>query len=135
KIDGLWALSVGNGASGGRADTVYFTAGLFGETHGLFGSLTPVASGTAEGPAEQQMVTAFLDEFQLAVQTLNNDLVSGAALAQIRQDRRAANTALLQFLQAETNFVIDTAIEQGTGIAAARSLARAFTSLRGHMRI
>ena len=43
QIDGLWALQVGNGGSGGDANTVYFTAGLDHETHGLFGSLTPVA--------------------------------------------------------------------------------------------
>jgi uncharacterized protein (TIGR03118 family) len=38
----LWALKVGNGGAGGDANTVYFTAGLDNETHGLFGSLTPV---------------------------------------------------------------------------------------------
>jgi uncharacterized protein (TIGR03118 family) len=43
RIDGLWALRVGNGGSGGAADTVYFTAGPFGESHGLFGSLTTAA--------------------------------------------------------------------------------------------
>jgi uncharacterized protein (TIGR03118 family) len=43
QIDGLWALKVGNGGSGGGANTVYFTAGPDHETHGLFGSLTPVA--------------------------------------------------------------------------------------------
>ena len=42
-IDHLWALQVGNGGSGGDANSVYFTAGLDNETHGLFGSLTPVA--------------------------------------------------------------------------------------------
>src|SRR3954447_1992677 len=74
QIDGLWALKVGNGGNGGNANTVYFTAGLFDETHGLFGSLTPVAPGTPEGPAEQQRVTAFADVLQIAVQTLNTDL-------------------------------------------------------------
>jgi uncharacterized protein (TIGR03118 family) len=38
-IDGLWSLRVGNGASGGDIDKVYFTAGPNGETHGLFGVL------------------------------------------------------------------------------------------------
>jgi hypothetical protein len=47
---------VGNGAAGGAADTVYFTAGLDHEMHGLFGSLTSVAAGTPEGPAEAQNV-------------------------------------------------------------------------------
>ncbi len=58
QIDGLWGLRVGNGGNGGDANLVYFTAGLFGETHGLLGSLTSVASGTPEGPAEHQLVTA-----------------------------------------------------------------------------
>ena len=46
-IDGLWSLRVGSGnANGGDADKVYFTAGPFGETHGLFGSLCSVQSST-----------------------------------------------------------------------------------------
>src|SRR5512143_2283228 len=40
-IDGLWGLIVGNGANGGDADKVYFTAGLNDEADGLFGSLAP----------------------------------------------------------------------------------------------
>src|SRR5262249_30188689 len=36
-INGLWALKVGNGGNGGDADKVYFTAGIFDESHGLFG--------------------------------------------------------------------------------------------------
>jgi uncharacterized protein (TIGR03118 family) len=40
KIDGLWALIVGNGARGGDTDKVYFSAGPNGEADGLFGSLT-----------------------------------------------------------------------------------------------
>lgn len=42
KIDGLWALSFGNGASAGPANTLYFTAGIDDEAHGLFGAITPV---------------------------------------------------------------------------------------------
>src|SRR5262249_49012821 len=58
QIDGLWALQVGNGGNGGDRNTIYFTAGLDHENHGLFGSLSPVAAGTPEGPAEAQKVTA-----------------------------------------------------------------------------
>jgi uncharacterized protein (TIGR03118 family) len=43
KIDGLWALAFGNGGSGGPTTTLYFTAGPFGESHGIFGSIVPVA--------------------------------------------------------------------------------------------
>jgi uncharacterized protein (TIGR03118 family) len=46
QIDGLWALKVGNGGAGGDANTVYFTAGPSGETHGLFGSLSTAAPGS-----------------------------------------------------------------------------------------
>jgi uncharacterized protein (TIGR03118 family) len=42
-IEGLWALSFGNGASAGPLNTLYFTAGIEDETHGLFGTLTPVS--------------------------------------------------------------------------------------------
>lgn len=41
-IEGLWALTFGNGVSAGDSDTLYFTAGPEDETHGLFGSLEPV---------------------------------------------------------------------------------------------
>jgi uncharacterized protein (TIGR03118 family) len=36
---GLWGLIVGNGASGGLANAVYFADGINGEVNGLFGSL------------------------------------------------------------------------------------------------
>ncbi|GGF25393.1 hypothetical protein GCM10011611_34310 [Aliidongia dinghuensis] len=39
KIDGLWALIVGNGGKGGDKDKVYFSAGPNGEADGLFGNL------------------------------------------------------------------------------------------------
>ena len=42
-IDGLWALQFGNGV-GGDTGTLYFTAGIAKETHGLFGSLKPTTS-------------------------------------------------------------------------------------------
>lgn len=40
-IDGLWGLAFGNGGNGGDPNKLYFTAGLDGESHGLFGSLEP----------------------------------------------------------------------------------------------
>jgi uncharacterized protein (TIGR03118 family) len=42
--DFLWALINGNGGTGGDANTVYFTAGIGDEQHGLFGSLAPTAT-------------------------------------------------------------------------------------------
>jgi uncharacterized protein (TIGR03118 family) len=38
-LDGLWALINGNGGNGGLSNRVYFTAGINGESDGLFGSL------------------------------------------------------------------------------------------------
>lgn len=37
---GLWAIAFGNGNSG-DANTLYFTAGIQGEAHGLFGAIAP----------------------------------------------------------------------------------------------
>jgi len=45
-IDGLWALSFGNGATAGDANALYFTAGPDEESHGLFGKLAPAANLT-----------------------------------------------------------------------------------------
>jgi uncharacterized protein (TIGR03118 family) len=39
KIDGLWALTFGNGVTAGDANKLYFSAGPEDETHGLFGSI------------------------------------------------------------------------------------------------
>jgi uncharacterized protein (TIGR03118 family) len=39
-IDGLWALTPGNGGVGSDPMAIYFTAGPGGEMHGLFGDLT-----------------------------------------------------------------------------------------------
>jgi uncharacterized protein (TIGR03118 family) len=38
----LWGLITGNGAAGGDASKVYFTAGVADEAHGLFGSISAV---------------------------------------------------------------------------------------------
>src|SRR5207253_3638168 len=43
-IDGLWALQFGNGVGGGDTGTLYFSAGLAAEEHGLFGSLKPTTA-------------------------------------------------------------------------------------------
>jgi uncharacterized protein (TIGR03118 family) len=42
-IDGLWTVTLGGGAKS-SSDTLYFTAGPNGQTDGLFGTITPVAS-------------------------------------------------------------------------------------------
>src|SRR6185503_12366885 len=48
EIDELWALQFGNGGNGGDVNTLYFTAGIGEENHGLFGKLNPTtASATS----------------------------------------------------------------------------------------
>jgi hypothetical protein len=46
----LWALSFGNGASGGAVNTLYFAAAGPGGTDGLFGSLPAIPSLSPEAP-------------------------------------------------------------------------------------
>src|ERR1043166_6754825 len=41
KIDELWSLQFGDGGNGGDVNTLYFTAGIGEEEHGLFGKLNP----------------------------------------------------------------------------------------------
>lgn len=41
-IDSLWALRFGNDANAGPATTLFFTAGIEDEAHGLFGTITVV---------------------------------------------------------------------------------------------
>jgi uncharacterized protein (TIGR03118 family) len=112
QIDGLWALKVGNGGSGGDANSVYFTAGLDHEMHGLFGSLSPVAKGTPEGLAEEQAVVAALDVFQISLNTLQNDMSSGASADQIAMDVQNLDNARAALVQAEMSFAADAGRDQ-----------------------
>jgi uncharacterized protein (TIGR03118 family) len=106
-IDGLWALKVGNGGNGGDPNNVYFTAGLFDETHGLFGSLAPVAAGTPEGPAEAEMAIAALDVAKMDLNTVLQDITSGASLKQFRQDFQAFLGSLVTLARAEHDLDVD----------------------------
>jgi uncharacterized protein (TIGR03118 family) len=47
---GLWSLNFGNGVSGGDPNTLYFTAGIDGEMHGLFGSLQAIPPLSPRAP-------------------------------------------------------------------------------------
>jgi uncharacterized protein (TIGR03118 family) len=108
-IDGLWALKVGNGAAGGDNQTVYFTAGIVHETHGLFGSLNAVAKGTPEGLAEQQAVQVFVDLVQIDNETLAKDIANNAPHSQIKQDIKSLKTDLRALVRAELEFARDAA--------------------------
>jgi len=43
-IDELWELTFGNGGAGGDVNTLYFSAGIAEEEHGLLGSLRPTTA-------------------------------------------------------------------------------------------
>jgi uncharacterized protein (TIGR03118 family) len=113
-IDHLWALKVGNGGRGGDANTVYFTAGIDNEMHGLFGSLTPVAPGTPEGAAESQVVVAAGDVVQIDVTSLNNDIASGASASTIAQDQQTLATDTATLVRAERDFAKDSRHDPGS---------------------
>jgi uncharacterized protein (TIGR03118 family) len=53
-IGDLWAITPGNGGAAGDPNTIYFTAGVKDEAHGLFGSLTP--NPASSGPGSHPMV-------------------------------------------------------------------------------
>jgi uncharacterized protein (TIGR03118 family) len=47
-IPDLWALMFGNGHSGGASDTLFFSAGIDNEAHGLFGAIQAPARNGAD---------------------------------------------------------------------------------------
>lgn len=138
QIPGLWALKVGNGGNGGDSSTVYFTAGLDHENHGLFGSLAGVAPGTeggAEALTEEQMVQAEIDVVSIDVNTLINDITNGAPKATLQQDIQSLHTAEKDLKRAEHRFFVDThTVFQGSsanGGATLQSLDALFEQLEG----
>ena len=54
-INGLWGLTFGNGSNASNPNTLYFTAGIADESHGLFGSLR------AQTPNERFVSQVYLD--------------------------------------------------------------------------
>jgi uncharacterized protein (TIGR03118 family) len=45
--ESLWALTFGNGGNGGDKNTLYFSAGLAKEEHGLFGAIAFIPEPTS----------------------------------------------------------------------------------------
>jgi len=41
-IDGLWGIAFGSGGTSGPANSLFFSAGPGGESHGLFGNITAI---------------------------------------------------------------------------------------------
>ena len=60
RIGDLWALVNGGGGSDGMLDTLYFTAGVVDENHGLFGSLTPTGVFAVPEPASAAILLSGL---------------------------------------------------------------------------
>ncbi len=57
RIDKLWAIEFGNGHSAGPTNTLFFTAGTFDETYGIFGTILPVSGqGAATNPQRKGKV-------------------------------------------------------------------------------
>jgi uncharacterized protein (TIGR03118 family) len=55
---GLWALGFGIGGNNGSPDTLFFTDGINGETHGLFGAISFVVPGPIAGAGLPGLVAA-----------------------------------------------------------------------------
>lgn len=54
-IDGLWAISFGGGTTtNGASNTLFFSAGIDGLKHGLFGTITPQVKNDDDNDAEDQ---------------------------------------------------------------------------------
>jgi uncharacterized protein (TIGR03118 family) len=64
----LWAISFGNGASAGSTDTLFFTAGLPGNTDGLFGAIS------AQSVPEPSTPPVFIGPGGLAYNSKNDTL-------------------------------------------------------------
>jgi uncharacterized protein (TIGR03118 family) len=64
QLEHLWGLAFGNGGGAGGQNTLYFTAGIGHEQHGLFGKLVAqqgIPSGTSD-PGNQDTSTEFADK-------------------------------------------------------------------------
>ena len=55
---GLWTLTFGGGGKDGSPNTLYFTDGIDGETHGLFGAITSVPLIGASTPTHSELAQA-----------------------------------------------------------------------------
>jgi hypothetical protein len=51
---GLWTLTFGGGGRDGSPNTLYFTDGIDGEAHGLFGAITSVPLVGASTPTHSE---------------------------------------------------------------------------------
>jgi uncharacterized protein (TIGR03118 family) len=152
QINGLWGLKVGNGGNGGDANTVYFTAGIFDESHGLFGSLAPPPVGMsaadvakADDIAEAQMLRGDVDVVALKLAAVQQDIANGVTGTALRQDLHDFHRALVQLTQDEARAAADVmrehrndvsghAVEHGLALNAVTSIFAGLDGLMHHGR-
>ena len=83
----LWGLSFGNGASAGSTNTLFFTAGLPGNTNGLFGAIS------AQPVSEPGTAPVFIGPGGLAYNSKNDTLyVTGMGNNEIFAIKHASKT-------------------------------------------
>jgi uncharacterized protein (TIGR03118 family) len=88
-INGLWGLDFGNGIGSGSPNTLFFTAGIGDEGHGLFGSVTPAtADEHFLAQVYQRLLNRSLDGFGSGF--WSNLLSQGATRAQVVLDIEAS---------------------------------------------
>jgi hypothetical protein len=114
---GLWSLTFGGGGRDGSPNTLYFTDGIVGETHGLFGAITSVPLiGTSPPTHSEANVTGrSIHSFtETSVDSLGN-----TALASQAQDTFNFATTLGQNRSAgDHNHALDTPHSELAGLAA-----------------
>jgi len=79
QIDQLRALTFGNGVNGGDSNTLYFSAGIFSEQHGLFGSLKPAPLPNSTIKFSAQSYFTRENDGHIDITVLRSGDVSGVA--------------------------------------------------------
>jgi uncharacterized protein (TIGR03118 family) len=131
-VPDLWGLTFGNGHLGGDADTLFFTAGVGDEQHGLFGAIqTPVRRGadTAGPGAFNPTAPGETGDYPLPP-------TSGPALQSASQDPPILISDLLPLQESSLVLVptLSTISQPGAKVPptfSTRSMIRALTSQSG----
>jgi hypothetical protein len=108
-IQGLWGLHFGNGNGGGDPNTLYFTAGPQGESHGLFGSLSFVQENEETQEDAEIVKTILNDEAGLRPQ-----LVSLQSNLQALSSTTTLTNSQADLLQALNNELASNTTPTGT---------------------
>jgi uncharacterized protein (TIGR03118 family) len=88
-INGLWGLDFGNGIGSGSPNTLFFTAGIGDEGHGLFGSIAPATPNEHFlAQVYQRLLNRPIDGFGSGF--WSNQLSQGATRAQVVLDIEAS---------------------------------------------